>query len=247
MPVRLPKSITDDDAIDKIGHDASLYFRSRTTVDSLPYTSTTLTAMRLYPRDREGLRAELKREFLRVNVGLERGLQVRRLLEVEEHLAVHEAVAVVILVQVPGRDVARVGVLVLGSAGACGRTGRRRQFTTASTGTCRSEPVPFFFVVTSMSGRASGEKSVSGWVTLRPSASVSGRIMISSTFTLPRYSSCDFTSPTLASNAQPSTWTSRMPEASASWTASLICFAVTRPESGPTEIAICSFSDSATA
>ena len=107
--------------------------------------------------------------------------------------------------------------------------------------------MPFFSTATSMSGSASGEKSISGCVALSPSASVSGRIMISSTFTLPRFSSCDFTSPTFASKAQPSTCTSRMPEASASWTASLICLPVTRPESGPTEIAIFSFSVSATA
>ena len=88
---------------------------------------------------------------------------------------------------------------------------------------------------------------MSGWTALRPSARVSGRIMISSTLTLPRFSSCDFTSPTFASKAHPSTWTSRIPEASASCTASLICFAVTRPESGPTDTATLSPSLSTTA
>ena len=98
-----------------------------------------------------------------------------------------------------------------------------------------------------MSGKASGENSDSGFVTFRPSAKVSGRIITSSTFTLPRFSSCALTSPTFASKAQPRTWISRMPEARASWTASLICLPVTRPESGPTEIAIFSSPDSATA
>ena len=59
--------------------------------------------------------------------------------------------------------------------------------------------------ITSMSGSARGEKSISGCVALSPSASVSGRIMINSTFTFPRFSSADFTSPTLASKAHPST------------------------------------------
>ena len=56
----------------------------------------------------EGLRSELELVLLRVHVRLERCFEVRRLLEVEEHLAVDEAVAVVVLIEVPGRGVARV-------------------------------------------------------------------------------------------------------------------------------------------
>lgn len=56
-----------------------------------------------------------------------------------------------------------------------------------------------------MSGRASGENNVSGFVIFNPSARVSGRIMMSSTFTLSRFSSVVFASPTFASNAQPNT------------------------------------------
>ena len=48
MPVRLAEGVADDDAIDNVGHRVALpYARSRTTTDSLPYTSTTFTAMRL--------------------------------------------------------------------------------------------------------------------------------------------------------------------------------------------------------
>ena len=45
--VRLLEGVADDDAIDNVGHRRAPYARSRTTVDSLPYTSTTFTAMRL--------------------------------------------------------------------------------------------------------------------------------------------------------------------------------------------------------
>jgi len=52
--------------------------------------------------------------LIRFDIGLERRLEVWCLLEVEEYLAVDEAVAVVVFVEVPRRDVARVSVLVLG-------------------------------------------------------------------------------------------------------------------------------------
>src|ERR1017187_115812 len=44
------------------------------------------------------------------------GAKVRGFLEVVEHLAVNEAVVVVVLVQVPGGDVAGVGAFVVGGA-----------------------------------------------------------------------------------------------------------------------------------
>jgi hypothetical protein len=46
MP-RLLVGIADNDTIDNVSHRLASYARSRTTVDSLPYTSTTFTATRL--------------------------------------------------------------------------------------------------------------------------------------------------------------------------------------------------------
>ncbi len=59
-------------------------------------------------RPRFGLELELPRLNLYA-----KGLQVRSLFEVVEHLAIDKAVAVVILVQVPRGDIPGIGILVI--------------------------------------------------------------------------------------------------------------------------------------
>src|SRR5256885_412321 len=112
MLVRLLEGFADYYAINIIGHSAMLRLQLANDCGLITEDIHNFDRNALITSQEEWPRCELKFVLLWVYLKAN-GLEIRAFFEIEEHLAIHEAVAVIVFVEVPGGHITGVRMFIV--------------------------------------------------------------------------------------------------------------------------------------